>query len=99
MNSAIAVPDLQQDPVAIRAWVEPRMVFIELTDGRVFGFPAARFTRLRNSSITELQGVALEVGGRALRWESIDEDISVRGVVSGRFELPLPNQGQQDAVS
>ena len=36
----------------------------------------------------ELAEVRLEVGGTALRWESLDEDISVEGVVAGRFQLP-----------
>jgi hypothetical protein len=34
------------EPAALRAWVEGRMVFLELTDGRVLGFPASRFKRL-----------------------------------------------------
>jgi hypothetical protein len=32
----------------------------------------------------------LRASGAALRWESIDEDITVRGIVEGRFQLPLP---------
>ena len=28
--------------------------------------------------------------GAALRWDEIDEDITVRGIVEGRFQLPLP---------
>ena len=90
MNSAVAIPEIVQDPVAVRAWIDRRMVFVELTDGRVLGFPASRFKRLRDASDHALSEVSLEVGGRALRWESIDEDISVRGVVLGRFQLPLP---------
>jgi len=35
-----------------------------------------------------LAEVRLEVGGTALRWESLDEYISVEHVVAGRFQLP-----------
>jgi hypothetical protein len=35
-----------------------------------------------------LAEVRLEVGGTALRWESLDEDLTVEGVVAGRFQLP-----------
>jgi hypothetical protein len=28
------------------------------------------------------------VNGFALRWEELDEDITVPGILSGRFELP-----------
>jgi hypothetical protein len=75
-------------PTAMRVWVEGRMVFLELTDGRVVGFPANRFTRLRDASAEQLQEVTLELNGYALRWENLDEDITVPGVVAGRFQLP-----------
>jgi len=29
-----------------------------------------------------------EVVGTSLRWESLDEDLTVAGVVAGRFQLP-----------
>ncbi|HRH81859.1 MAG TPA: DUF2442 domain-containing protein [Thiobacillaceae bacterium] len=81
---------LELDPRAIRAWVEGRMVFIELTDGRQIGFPAARFRLLAKASDSDLDQVELCLNGAALRWEKLDEDITVRGVVEGRFQLPLP---------
>ena len=36
-----------------------------------------------------LKAVAVEVNGFALRWDDLDEDITVPGVLAGRFELPL----------
>ncbi|MGO8755296.1 MAG: DUF2442 domain-containing protein [Gallionellaceae bacterium] len=75
---------------AIRVWVAGRIVFIELTDGRQIGFPAARFKLLRNASEEQLKQVTLLANGTALRWENLDEDISVSGIVEGRFQLPLP---------
>jgi hypothetical protein len=38
------------EAAALRAWVEGRMVFLELTDGRIVGFPAGRFQRLKDAS-------------------------------------------------
>lgn len=81
---------VELDPRAIRVWVEERMVFIELTDGRQVGFPAGRFRLLAQASDAVLAQVELCLNGAALRWEELDEDISVRGVVEGRFQLPLP---------
>jgi len=49
---------------------------------------ASRFTRLRNASDEQLRHVTLEFDGFALRWENIDEDITVPGIVAGRFQLP-----------
>ena len=88
MNST-AVVELNTEVLALRTWVDGRSVFLELHDGRIFGFPASRFRRLRDASDSDLQKVRLELGGAALRWEEIDEDLTVRGVVAGRFELPL----------
>lgn len=75
---------------AIRAWVIGRTVFVELTDGRQIGFPSARFKLLRSATDEQLQQVSLRLNGAALRWEELDEDITVAGVVNGYFQLPLP---------
>lgn len=76
------------EPAASRAWVENRMIFLELTDGRIIGFPASRFKRLKDASDDELSRVELRLDGFALRWEQLDEDITVPGIVAGNFELP-----------
>ncbi|MCX5847819.1 MAG: DUF2442 domain-containing protein [Deltaproteobacteria bacterium] len=79
------------EPAAIRAWVEKRMIYIELTDGRIIGFPANRFKILANASEEKLKEVTIRLNGFALRWESLDEDITVPGIVAGNFQLPLSN--------
>ena len=78
------------EPAALRVWVDQRTVFLELTDGRIIGFPADRFKILQKATNEQLQEVTLELDGFALRWEELDEDITVPGVVAGRFQLPLP---------
>ncbi len=52
-------------------------------------FPANKYPLLANSSAAELAQVKLRVGGRALRWESLDEDIWVEDAVAGRFPRTL----------
>ncbi len=79
---------VEMEPAAIRVWVERRFVYLELIDGRVFGFPADRLRILNGASDQELQEVQLELNGYALRWEKLDEDITVPGVVAGYFQLP-----------
>ncbi|WP_367899181.1 DUF2442 domain-containing protein [Leptospira sp. WS58.C1] len=65
------------------------MVYIELSDGRVIGFPADRFKLLKVATESELKEVNLELDGYALRWENLDEDLTVQGILEGRFQLPL----------
>ena len=87
MNSKVF--DSQQvEPAAIRAWAEGRAIYVELTDGRIVGFPADRFKILSEASDDQLKEVTLRLNGYALRWENIDEDITVPGIVAGNFQLP-----------
>ena len=46
MNTILAEPLISLEPAAIRAWTEGRIVYIELHDGRIMGFPADRVSRL-----------------------------------------------------
>ncbi|MCG2777217.1 MAG: DUF2442 domain-containing protein [Desulfobacterales bacterium] len=88
MNS-IALEKETIELVAIRAWAEKRTIYIELTDGRIIGFPADRFKILSKATEKQLKEVSLRLNGFALRWESLDEDITVPGIVAGNFQLPL----------
>ena len=76
------------EPAAIKAWAEKRIIYVELTDGRIIGFPANRFKLLANAPEESLKEVTLRLNGYALRWESLDEDITVPGIVAGNFQLP-----------
>ncbi len=77
------------EPVATRAWSEGRTIFIGLTDGRTISFPANRFKILSQATEKQLKEVEVRLNGYALRWENLDEDITVKGIVAGNFQLPL----------
>ena len=85
------------EPAAIRAWAEGRTIFVELTDGRIVGFPADRFRILKSATDEQLKAVTLRLNGFALRWEELDEDLTVPGVVAGNFQLPPPGPSQLDS--
>ncbi len=89
MNSTIDETSLAVEPAATRAWTEGRTIFVELHDGRTVGFPADRFRILSKATEKQLAAVEVVVNGFALRWEELDEDITVPGIVAGRFQLPL----------
>jgi hypothetical protein len=84
----LAMKNETVEPAAIRVWVEKRTIYIELTDGRIIGFPASRFKLLATAPEEKLKEVTLRLNGYALRWESLDEDITVPGIVAGNFQLP-----------
>lgn len=98
MNTTTFKQSQQTETLASKAWVDGRTIFLELTDGRIFGFPADRFRILSRASDAELKQVTLRLNGYALRWEDLDEDITVPGVVAGHFELP-PTRRRAMAVA
>ncbi len=85
MNST----DVDITPIAVRAWTQSDRVCLDLLDGRQISFPAHRFKLLADATDEQLSQVKLRAAGTALRWDNLDEDISVRGIVEGRFQLPL----------
>ena len=88
MNTTTADPPNAVEPAALRVWTEGRIVYVELHDGRIVGFPADRFRILATASDEQLAKVQIELNGYALRWEELDEDLTVPGIVAGQFQLP-----------
>lgn len=88
MSITTAEKDVVIEPAALRAWAEKRMIYLELTDGRIIGFPADRFKILKAATDEELKEVTVRLNGFALRWEKLDEDITVPGILQGHFQLP-----------
>jgi len=85
----IIIQTQEVEPTAMQVWVEKRTIFVELTDGRIVGFPADRFRILKKATDEQLKEVKLRLNGYALRWENLDEDITVKGIVEGRFQLAI----------
>ena len=88
MISTTVNPIMTIESAAIRAWAEERMIYVELSDGRIIGFPGDRFRILKQATNEQLAAVKVEVNGYALRWEELDEDITVPGIIAGHFQLP-----------
>jgi hypothetical protein len=88
MSISTADPKTSLEPAALRAWADGRTIYLELHDGRIVGFPADRFRILAGATEEQLAKVQIELNGHALRWEELDEDITVPGIVEGRFQLP-----------
>ena len=88
MNSKIVEKNVAAEQAAVKTWSEGRTIYIELTDRRIIGFPADRFKILRDATEEQLKKVELRLNGFALRWEELDEDITVPGIVAGNFQLP-----------
>ena len=75
----------ETEVIAKSCVVKKREIYLHLNDGRVFHFSADQFPLLADAPLRLLAKVKLAVGGRALRWEELDEDIQVASVVKGKF--------------
>lgn len=56
---------------------------VTLTDGRKLSVPLVWFPRLLAATPTQRADWRLIGGGEGVRWESLDEDLSVRGLLKG----------------
>jgi len=57
---------------------------VELDDGRTVSVPLAWYPRLLHASTEERNTWRLVGKGCGIHWESIDEDISTEGLITGR---------------
>lgn len=56
--------------------------WVELNDGRTLGIPLAWYPRLLNATPQQLTNY--ELSPRGIHWDTLDEDISVDGLLAGR---------------
>jgi hypothetical protein len=75
---------------AIRVRFDEDSFWVDLTDGRTLGVPLAWFPRLLNST-PELRG-QVRISSRGLHWDSLDEDISIAGLLAGLGDQGAPNK-------
>jgi len=57
------------------------LIIVLLTNGRVLSLKLSGFARLKNATAEQLATYELEDDGTAVRWESLNEDLSVRGFI------------------
>ena len=79
------------EPRAVRVWTQGRRVCMALHDGREVSFPADRYRLLHAATEAQIAQVHTRLDGIALRWDELDEDLTVRGVLEGQFQLPSPD--------
>ena len=60
-------------------------IWVDLSDGRVIAVPLAWFPRLLNA--TPQQREQVEFSPQGLHWETLDEDISVAGLLAGAGDM------------
>ena len=57
---------------------------VELSDARIITVPLAWYPRLVHATQEERDAWELVGDGQGIRWEALDEDLSVEGLIAGR---------------
>jgi len=65
-------------------------IYFELKDGREIGVPLEWFPRLKNASPEERNNYYLTANGTGIHWDNLDEDISIKYLLSEKFLLLEP---------
>ncbi|MFH1066639.1 MAG: DUF2442 domain-containing protein [bacterium] len=71
--------------IAKKVTIKGRSIHLCLADGATHSFPVAYYPRLAEATEAQLKRVKLRLGGKALRWEELDEDIWVGDAVTGKY--------------
>ncbi len=57
---------------------------VDLNDGRTLSVPLAWYPRLDLATAAQLSNWRLTAGGEGIQWPSIEEDISIEGLIAER---------------
>ncbi|ASG53990.1 DUF2442 domain-containing protein [Salmonella enterica subsp. salamae] len=60
-------------------------MWVELSDARTLGVPLAWFPKLMHASADERND--FELSRRGIHWDSLNEDISIEGLLAGRGDV------------
>jgi len=64
-----------------KIWFDEDNIWVMLSDGRTIGAPLAWFPRLLHAGPDDRQDYELSAHG--IHWDTLDEDISVQGLLAG----------------
>lgn len=70
---------------AERAWYADGSIYVLLADHKQLSFPVGLNQKLSNASEAQLKNLELICNGTGIHWPDLDEDLSILGVLEGRY--------------
>ncbi|MBM2815633.1 MAG: hypothetical protein HW421_2395 [Ignavibacteria bacterium] len=77
--------DIKYDVQVRNVWVENRIICLKFTNDAELRFPASKNKKLAKATDIQLNNIELICDGTGLHWNELDEDLSVSGILDGRF--------------
>ena len=70
---------------AVKAWHENGMICILLSDKKEIRFPVELNSKLKSATDKQRDQIEIICNGTGLHWKELDEDLSVTGIMEGRY--------------
>ena len=64
---------------------ENGMICMLMSDQKEIRFPVNLNTKLKNATEEQRKNIEIICGGTGMHWPDLDEDLSVTGIIEGRF--------------
>lgn len=73
-----------------RVTFDENSFWVELSDGRTVGVPLAWYPRLLKATPQQL--ASYELSARGIHWDTLDEDVSIDGILAGQGDMTRRRQ-------
>ena len=70
---------------AVKAWYEEGKICLLMSDQKEIRFPVNLNKKLRKAQVEKVKNIELICDGTGLHWPDLDEDLSVTGIIEGRY--------------
>jgi hypothetical protein len=77
----MSISAVEVEPLAVEVVCSHDALTVDLVDGRKISVPLQWFPRLESASAADRKDWYLIGGGLGIRWDSLDEDISVESLL------------------
>ena len=68
-----------------KVWCENGMICLLMSDKKEIRFPVEVNLKLKNATEKQRNNIEIICGGTGLHWPELDEDLSVTGIIEGRY--------------
>jgi hypothetical protein len=68
-----------------KAWYENGMICLLMSDNKEIRFPVDANMKLNKATEKQRNNIEIICSGTGLHWPELDEDLSVTGIIEGRF--------------
>jgi hypothetical protein len=70
---------------AEKAWYDSGRIHLLLSDKKEVSFPVELNRKLKNATEDQLKNLEIICNGTGIHWPQIDEDLTITGIMEGRF--------------